>query len=562
MMRSLFLLVAISFFAQLSAQHNYGKALHISTRYLGAQRSGDTQSWILPEGSGGAFTNDGEAVELDLSGGWHDCGDYIKFHVTGSYAALLYLYGYDKWPEAYGDNYSPAYSKGAPNGIPDVLDELKIQTDYLIKCAANDGVIYWQVGNERDHNEFLEPITHSKKKLYSNSAVRPVYAATEGHSNALGAGSASLALMSMLYKEFDASYAQECLDAAIKYYDIASINPATTNDAQSSSYSWLTKYSDYYDEMGSAAVMLYRATNNTDYLNDAEDYATKASAYRDFMYGHIDHILFYELYKITGNNTYLNRIKTRVDYNLGRLNACGYIHLTDWGSLRDAGNAALLAALYHKETGSETAYTFAKRVIDFILGSHDSISDDAPANFSFLIGYDELGGGYPKYPHHAAAFGKTSNGWTHFTNEGNNTGSIPYAYELTGALAGGPEKSCSNFIDNITNYVSSEYCIYYNAAFNSAVAYLHKVEDDATVNVKNIVNVQNINAFPNPIKDGKLNITVDGSARLALTRIDGVELWSSEVYRHGTVCLDKIEKGIYILYDKDSNWSTKVVFSN
>ena len=49
---------------------------------------------------------------------------------------------------------------------------------------------------------------------------------------------------------------------------------------------------------------------------------------------------------------------------------------------------------------------------------------------------------------------------------------------MDGGLAGGPEAICSSFEDKIGNFVSSEYCIYYNAAFNSALAYIHKIEND------------------------------------------------------------------------------------
>ncbi|MDG5800049.1 glycoside hydrolase family 9 protein [Marinilabiliaceae bacterium ANBcel2] len=539
-------------------QHNYEKALHLSTRFLGAQRSGDTKSWILPEGSGGAFLNDGEAVGKDLSGGWHDCGDYIKFHVTGSYAALLYLYGFDKWPKAYPDNYSQAYSKAPANGIPDVLDEVKIQTDFLIKCIG-DEKIYWQIGDNRDHNGFKEPITQSSLKLYDDSAIRPVYEATEGKSNALGAGSAALALMSILYEPYDTEYAKECLAAAKKYYQIASTNPSTTADATDDSYSWLTQWSDYYDELGTAAIMLYRATKDKAYLNEAISLAENADQYRNFSYGHIDQLLFYELYQITKEVKYLNKIESKVNSLLSDMEPCGYVHLTDWGSLRDAGNAALLAALLHNETGNIDAYNFAKSNIDFILGSHNGIDNDAPANFSFLIGYDELGGGYPKYPHHAAAFGKKENGWTHFSNERDNPGSVPYAYELSGGLAGGPEDACCCFEDNIANYVSSEYCIYYNAAFNSALAYIHIVEESSTSIDSNekFINVQNIKAFPNPA-DNYLNITLDGTANLALTDINGNTIWQSEVFRYYKLPVNSFKKGIYILYDKNSNWSKKI----
>ncbi len=186
-MKKTFLLLALSsYLTGICQTHDYALAQHLSTYFLGAQRCGDTKSWIQPEGGGGCHITDGQSVGKDLTGGWHDCGDYIKFHVTGPYTALMNLYGYDKFPAAYADNYSPDYSKGAPNGIPDVLDEVKIETDYLIKCIGTGNTIYWQVGDGNDHNSFNEPTSNSEETLYNGSKIRTVYSAKEGHSNAFG----------------------------------------------------------------------------------------------------------------------------------------------------------------------------------------------------------------------------------------------------------------------------------------------------------------------------------------------------------------------------------------
>lgn len=485
--------------------HDYSLAQHLSTYFLGAQRCGNTKSWIQVEGAGGCHTTDGQAVGKDLSGGWHDCGDYIKFHVTGPYTALVNLYGYDKFPEAYPDNYSPDYSKGPSNGIPDILDEVKIETDYLIKCA-NDGVtIYWQVGNGKDHNSFNEPISNSEETLYNGSKIRPVYSATAGHSNAFGSSAAALALMSILYTPYDATYAQECLTAAIQYYQIGNTNPAKTADAGAADngddfYKWLgEQYAYYQDEMGMGAAMLYRATNTQSYLTDAENFASAAREWGTFNYGSIDHLLFFEMYKITGTSSYLDKVKWRVENNTNE--SCGYFHNTNWGSLRDAGNAALLAALYHSEAGTNSAYDFAKSNVDFILGTHGTISADAPANFSFLIGYNQLNGGYPGHPHHGPAFGKSVNAWGAYTDEKNNPDKNNYTYELKGGLAGGPETACGNFTDNIGNYVSSEYCSYYNAAFTGAVAYVNKVENNLVTAVSKINNENDFYIFLNLNKE-------------------------------------------------------------
>lgn len=493
----------------LSAQHDYPLAQHLSTYFLGAQRCGNTQSWIHPDE--GCHTQDGAQVSKDLTGGWHDCGDYIKFHVTGPYTALTYLYGYYSFPEAYPDNYSQAFSAPPANGIPDVLDEVKIETDYLIKCVAGS-TIYWQIGAGEDHNSFAEPVTHGKEKLYVNgtTSVRTVYSTTSGKSNALGDAAAALALMSVVYRPYSATYADSCLAAAVSYYTVARISPAGTGDANANDgfYSWMSS-NDYKDNLGFAAAMLHRATGTASYLSDAESYASSLLSNLDFSYSRMNHLLFLELYKITKTSSYLDKVASRV--NGYTVTSCGYYHRTNWGSLRDAGCAAFLAALYSQQSGDTSAYAFAKENVDFILGSHSAFNN-VPANFSFLIGYNVLGGGEPLYPHHAAAFGQKTNVWTVYNNENASPGTVPFKYKLSGGLAGGPETSCGAFNKNIDNYISNEFCSYYNAGFTGAVAYVNKIENEIVQQVQQQVDNVSIEVYPNPVM-GELQIKMQSDQR-------------------------------------------------
>ena len=534
----------------LFAQHDYAKAQHLSTYFLGAQRCGDTKSWI----HGACHKTDGQPVGKDLTGGWHDCGDYIKFHHTGPYTVIMNLVGFRHFPEAYPDNYSQAFSAPPANGIPDILDEVKIETDYLIKCV-NGNTIYYQVGGRSDHNSFHEPGKNSSENLYNGSNIRTVYSATQANSNALGDGAAALALMSIIYSEYDQAYADECLTAAKKYYEIARINASSSADAEAFAYSWMSN-SDYKDNLGTAAIYLYNATNQNSYLNDAKNYANSVSQWSSFEYGSIGHLLFFELYKTTGTTSYLSKVASKVNsYNLA---SCGYVHTTSWGSLRNASNAALLAALYHLETGEQDAYTFAKRNIDFILGTHGFISNDAPSNFSFLIGYNELGGGYPQHPHHAAAFGKSSNGWGLFSQESNNPGSVNFEHELTGGLAGGPESSCSKFIDNVGNYVSSEYCSYYNAAFTSATAYINKVENNiVTATSKKEDNSINY-SYTNPVNENLKISGLDSSEEMEIYNSKGVLVEQIHVQDDKPINLSHLSTGIYFIKSKTSSWSASI----
>ena len=198
-----------------SAQQDYEKAIDLSTYFLGAQRSGDNDSWI----HAASHTQDGLSLvpSVDLEGGWHDCGDYLKFSFTNNWAATMYLLGIHFFPSGYPDNYSIAFSAPPPNGIPDILDEVKIQTDFIIK-SYNGGAVVQQVGHgDYDHSgSFSEPFTMSAQPVNKGGDPRPIY--IDGScTNVIGSAAAALALMSMEYRYYDVYYADECLEAAKKF---------------------------------------------------------------------------------------------------------------------------------------------------------------------------------------------------------------------------------------------------------------------------------------------------------------------------------------------------------
>ena len=98
---SLFLLSVCSCFQELLAQDlsdaDYNKAIWMTTRFYGGQRSGGKNvNWLiydhLPQGVNGnlrgkAFPSDRDG-NVDLSGGWHDCGDHVKFGQTQFFSAF------------------------------------------------------------------------------------------------------------------------------------------------------------------------------------------------------------------------------------------------------------------------------------------------------------------------------------------------------------------------------------------------------------------------------------------------------------------------------------------
>jgi len=81
-------------------------------------------------------------TEKDLSGGWHDAGDYNKYvnYALGPVHDLLSAY--EENIGIWGDDNSIPESG---NGIPDILDEIKWELDWLLKMQLSDGSVLIKV---------------------------------------------------------------------------------------------------------------------------------------------------------------------------------------------------------------------------------------------------------------------------------------------------------------------------------------------------------------------------------------------------------------------------------
>lgn len=89
------------------------------------------------------YNNTSSSTSKNLSGGWHDAGDYNKY-VNFTWEALTnLLLAYDQNPSAFGDNNNIPESG---NGIPDLLDEVKYELDWLLKMQNTDGSVLSIVG--------------------------------------------------------------------------------------------------------------------------------------------------------------------------------------------------------------------------------------------------------------------------------------------------------------------------------------------------------------------------------------------------------------------------------
>jgi hypothetical protein len=105
---------------------------------------------------------DNRSKVRDLSGGWFDAGDTNKY-VTNAIRAVHELLGaYQQNPAAFTDDFNIPESG---NGIPDLLDEIKWETDWLKKMQYPDGGAALKVG-ARDFVSPSPPSSDNSARFY------------------------------------------------------------------------------------------------------------------------------------------------------------------------------------------------------------------------------------------------------------------------------------------------------------------------------------------------------------------------------------------------------------
>jgi hypothetical protein len=81
---------------------------------------------------------------LDLTGGWHDAGDYNKYVWSAtSTAVLALLQAWEQRPELFADGTMPIPEAG--NGFSDLLDEVRWELDWMLRMQLPDGSVLSQM---------------------------------------------------------------------------------------------------------------------------------------------------------------------------------------------------------------------------------------------------------------------------------------------------------------------------------------------------------------------------------------------------------------------------------
>ncbi|MFD7659574.1 glycoside hydrolase family 9 protein [Actinosynnema sp. NPDC059797] len=441
---------------------NYGEALQKSIWFYDAQRSGDLPADNRVSWRGDSALQDGRDVGLDLSGGFYDAGDHVKFGLPFAATMTMLAWGAVENRDAYEGS----------GQLRHLLANLKWGTDWIIKAHPSPNVVYGQVGGGDDDHKWwgAAEVMRMARPSYKVDASCP-------GSDLAGEYAAAMAASSMVFRQSDPAYAATLLTHAKQLYSFADTYRGKYSSCITDAAKFYNSHSGYQDELVWGAVWLHRATGEQSYLDKAKTEYQKLStepqtttrsyrwtiAWDDKSYG-----AYALMAKLTGEQQYVDDTNRWLDYwttgyngNRVRYSPGGQAHLDTWGSLRYAANTAFVALLHgdwlrERDPARAAAYhDFGVRQVNYALG-------DNPRNASYVVGF---GANPPRNPHHRTAHGA----WADTMQEPATSRHVLY-----GALVGGPGTNNDAYKDDRTDFVANEVALDYNAGFTGALARLYK----------------------------------------------------------------------------------------
>ncbi|MFZ5989251.1 MAG: glycoside hydrolase family 9 protein [Bacillota bacterium] len=438
-----------------AADYNYGEALQKTIMFYEFQMAGELPPNMRTNWRGNAAVKDGSDVGLDLTGGWFDAGDHVKFNLPMAYTVAMLSWAVYE--------YKDAFEKSGQ--LPYIMDQIKWVTDYFIKCHPEKNVYYYQVGDGiLDHAKWIPAeVMQMNRPSFKVDTSKP-------GSTVVGETAAAMAAASVIFKDTDPGYSAVLLQHAKDLFEFADTTKSDTGYTAANNF--YTSWSGFYDELSWAGAWLYIATGDQIYLDKAEEYVSfwgkeERTDFIAYKWGHCWDDVHYGaellMARITGKALYKESIERHLDYwTVGyagqkiTYSPKGLAFLSTWGSLRHATTTAFLASVYADWSGcspekSKIYLDFAKQQTDYALGS---------AGRSFVVGF---GVNPPKRPHHRTAHSS----WCDSQNEPSY-----HRHTLYGALVGGPNSSDS-YTDSISDYVSNEVACDYNAGFVGVLARMY-----------------------------------------------------------------------------------------
>lgn len=438
-----------------AADHNYMEALAMSLYFFdsnacGSGITGGPLTWRGDchtydaeasvgdlGGSAKAFVDPDGDGKVDVSGGWHDAGDHIKFNLTIGFA-LSSL--------GISDYINPGIYEKA--GCRDHLEyEMRWGADYLMKTTFLDdsgkvvAVAHTVADGGTDHSFWSSPEVQTYE--------RPIFwlTANDNNSSVSCEMAAGLGAAAYVFKDSDPEYSAKCAKYAKALLEFGTKHVGNNTGGIGGFYSTDAQYQDE-EAIAQAWLWIVGEGDKPTRVPKNKDYG--GSQYDGWVYSWDKVWQGYAtlMYKATGDSAFRDELIVEIDGQGGM--KVGKYNTNGWGTSRI--NCAIQMDAYTVADGdpnSEYAQG-AKWQLDYILGDNN-------LGYSFLLGFGDK---WPVHIHHRAA---------NPGGDGITSAQNPAAkYTNYGMLVGGID--ANGYEDHADRYQYTEGALDYNGCFAIASA--------------------------------------------------------------------------------------------
>ena len=463
----------------------YHNVLKDSVRFFYLQRCGEMieeeygSKWAHPACHIGLATVYGSTHKIDVTGGWHDAGDYGRYILATAKAVADLFLAYEANPEAFQIDFNvPRREKK----MSYLLEEIKGQLVWMLKMQDPiSGGVHHKVTCAHFPGYAVMPQDEVKELI-----VCPI------STMATGVFAAVMAMAYEHYNKIDSVFANKCLKAAEMAWGYLENTPEggfkNPIDITTGEYGGDSDL----DERYWAAAQLFKATGKEKYAKTATEYATMEALSPtdlehledgdtlhqskkkrlEFSYGWKGTGAYGDkayLYSKDGDEAVKEIIRRRViaraDQIIFAATQDGYriypvSQIYVWGS----NMYMLMLALFLKDAyeidAKEVYLEQAHRYIDYCFGAN-------PLSLSYVTGYGKR---YAQHPHHRP--------------------SIARGEAIPGMLVGGPNEWLADpvaqkrlqdvpaakcYIDDYESFGTNEVDIYWNSMLVCALVRLNMV---------------------------------------------------------------------------------------
>ncbi|KAG0319935.1 hypothetical protein BGZ97_001128 [Linnemannia gamsii] len=444
----------------------YVKLLDYMFLFYEAQRSGKLPADQRVTWRNDSALSDGRDAGLDLSGGYYDAGDYMKFIFPLTFTMAETCWGAMEFWDGYQLANQTHY-----------LDQMvRWGMDWLIKAHPDDNTLYVQVGLDEVDNNYWGPDTGIPLPRTSFKVTN-----TSPGTDVMADAAAAFASCSMLYRDKlkDTTYATTLQTHATSLFQVAeTARPQQVYQNVVPAAKCCYASSGFIDELAWGAAWMYKLTGDVSFANKADNYIGQLNArsaqVNTITWDDKSSLVYILMAGATPPDLRTKWLGLAQQYADVVADAGKPKSRTEGGLFYSMGNSQLdssvvaanaafalqILASNMNTTGSSdhgriNAYTgFAVKQVEYLLG-------DNPEWTPYVVGVHPNS---PANPHSAPASGGTD-------IDNIDTSPKEERWTLYGALVGGPDLN-DRFQDERSKWEQSEVALDYNAPFTALMAYM------------------------------------------------------------------------------------------